>query len=99
MTGTPLKHQDICDAISKAASGYPLTKVSYFGSYAEGGATDKSDLDLLVEFDRPSVPIWTICNLKVDLEELLGVKVDLVHAPIPEGSYLVINKSVVAYEN
>ena len=49
-----LSHEDICKAVSEVAARFPLKKVSYFGSYAEGRASMESDLDLLVEFVSPS---------------------------------------------
>jgi predicted nucleotidyltransferase len=78
---------------------YSLTKVSYFGSCAEGRATEKSDLDLLVKFVRPSVSVLKIVGLKQDLEEKLNISVDVIRAPIPPDSFLEIGKTIVAYEN
>jgi predicted nucleotidyltransferase len=92
-----LTHERIFDAISKAAVKYPLTKVSYFGSYADGKATDESDLDLLVEFDKPTVSILTIIGLKNYLEEELGISVDVIHAPLPKGAIIEIGKEVPVY--
>ncbi|MGD1863908.1 MAG: nucleotidyltransferase family protein [Phormidesmis sp.] len=47
-----------------------------FGSVARDEATPKSDVDFLVEFDRP-VGLFTLLKLKSYLEELLGCPVDL----------------------
>jgi predicted nucleotidyltransferase len=47
-----------------------------FGSVARGEATPESDVDLLVEFDRP-VGLFTLLRLQSYLEELLGCAVDL----------------------
>ena len=47
-----------------------------FGSVARGEATPESDVDLLVEFDRP-VGLFTLLGLQSYLEELLGCSVDL----------------------
>ncbi len=47
-----------------------------FGSVARGEATPESDVDLLVEFDRP-VGLFTLLKLQSYLEELLGCSVDL----------------------
>jgi hypothetical protein len=47
-----------------------------FGSVARGEATPESDVDLLVEFDRP-VGLFTLLRLQSYLEELLGCSVDL----------------------
>jgi predicted nucleotidyltransferase len=48
-----------------------------FGSYVRGEATAKSDLDILVEYDRPP-SLFQFVRLQRDLSELLGVPVDLV---------------------
>jgi len=50
-----LTHEEIVKAVAKAATQFSLEKVSYFGSYADGNATEKSDLDVLVEFSDPPV--------------------------------------------
>ena len=71
-----------------------MTSVEYFGSYAEGQATEESDLDLLVEFDTPAVSILTIIKLKHYLEEELGNPVDLIHKPLPEGAIIEIGRTV-----
>ena len=94
-----LTHQQICQAINSVAKDYSLTRAFYFGSYAEGKATENSDLDLLVEFARPSIPVWDLSGLKLDLQDILNTKVDIVHAPIPKDSILEVNKTVLAYEH
>lgn len=73
---------------------YALRKVSILGSYAEGRATEKSDLDLLVEFEHPSVSLIMLNSLKYDLEDALGLSVDVVHAPLPAGSMIRPEKVV-----
>jgi predicted nucleotidyltransferase len=93
-----LSHEEICGAISKVAGGFSLTKASVFGSYAEGRVGEDSDLDLLVEFDRPNVSLWTIAGLKNSLEEMLRISVDVIHAPLPEGAIIEIGDTVVVYE-
>jgi predicted nucleotidyltransferase len=97
-TGGLLTHDEICDAIKQVADEYFLTKAAYFGSYANGKATEKSDLDLLVEFVAEDVNILTICGLGIDLEEILRIPVDVVHLPIPKDSILEINNAVLAYQ-
>ena len=89
-----LTHEKIVQAIKKASVEFPLTKVDYFGSYANGLATEESDLDLLVEFDKPTVSILTVIGLKQYLEELLEMPVDVIHAPLPEGAIIEIEKTV-----
>ena len=45
-------------------------------SVARGQATDASDLDLLVEWE-PDRSLLDVVGLKQDLEDLLGVTVDI----------------------
>ena len=75
-------------------STYSLRRAHIFGSYADGRATSQSDLDLLVEFDRPAVSLITLNTLKYDLEEQLGLPVDVIHAPLPDGSMIRPKKVV-----
>jgi len=49
--------------------------IAVFGSYARGEERPGSDLDLLVELERPLG--WELVDLKAYLEEMLGIPVDL----------------------
>ena len=89
-----LTHEKIVNAVKKAATEFPLTKAAYFGSYAEKQATEDSDLDLLVEFEEPSISILTVIGLKQYLEEELAISVDVIHAPIPQGAIIRIGRTV-----
>ncbi len=51
--------------------------LAVFGSVARGDFTDQSDLDLLVEFERP-VGLFEFIRLKMVLEQITGRGVDLV---------------------
>jgi predicted nucleotidyltransferase len=93
-----LTHEQIVNAVEKAATKFPLTKVSYFGSYADGNATEESDLDVLVEFTTESISYLKIVSLKHNLEDELNIKVDVLHAPLPKKSRLAIRKTVPVYE-
>lgn len=86
--------RQIQEAVSRLKSPYALQKVSIFGSYADGRATETSDLDLMVEFSTPSVSLIQLNNLKFDLEDALGLPVDVVHSPLPKDSMLEIGKVV-----
>lgn len=56
---------------------YGVRKLSLFGSYLRGEQRKRSDLDVLVEFDRvPS--LFEFIRLERYLSELLNIKVDLV---------------------
>jgi hypothetical protein len=55
-----------------------VNSLSLFGSTARNEATEGSDVDLVVDFDRP-VSLFEFVRLKQYLERLLGVsEVDLV---------------------
>ena len=75
-------------------STYALRTVNIFGSYADGRATLQSDLELLVEFDKPAVSLIQLNALKYDLEDALGLPVDVIHAPLPAGSMIQPQKVV-----
>lgn len=55
---------------------FGLTELALFGSYSRNDQTEKSDIDILVDFDKP-VGLEFI-ELAIELENLLGLKVDLV---------------------
>ena len=81
-------------AIDELKSAHNLRSVSIFGSYAEGRATAHSDLDLLVEFENPAVSLIKLNALKYDLEDALGLPVDVIHAPLPANSMIRPGKVV-----
>ena len=55
---------------------YGVKSLALFGSVARDEARPDSDVDLLVEFDRP-VGLFAFIGLQQFLENLLGSKVDL----------------------
>ena len=55
---------------------YGVKSLALFGSVARDEARPDSDVDLLVEFDRP-VGLFAFIGLQQFLETLLGSKVDL----------------------
>ena len=63
--------------ILRVAASHGADNIRVFGSVARGEDTDESDLDLLVT-TTPSVSPWFPVGLVVDLETLLGRKVDVV---------------------
>jgi hypothetical protein len=69
--------QEKRDAILKIARLHGASDIRIFGSVAHGDATENSDIDFVVRFD-PDRSLFDHGGLIVDLEELLGVKVDVV---------------------
>jgi predicted nucleotidyltransferase len=56
---------------------YKVIEIGVFGSFARNEMTDKSDIDILVEYSRGTT-ILDIVKMKNELYELIGCKVDLV---------------------
>ena len=69
---------EIRNIIAPIAKRYGVAKVSIFGSYAKGTADEDSDVDLLVDLTNSNVHGIVLGGLYNDLEEALGVTVDLV---------------------
>jgi predicted nucleotidyltransferase len=58
---------------------FEIKEIGIFGSYISGEQGEKSDLDILVEFeDDARLSLLDMVGLEIELSELLGVKVDLV---------------------
>jgi predicted nucleotidyltransferase len=65
------------DEIQRIAAEHGVTRVRVFGSVARGEARPESDLDLLIEIG-PTTSSWFPAGLIMDLEQLLGCRVDVV---------------------
>ena len=58
-------------------SKYGVREIGIFGSYVKEEQKETSDLDILVEFEKP-LGLLEFVGLKNHLSDLLGVNVDLV---------------------
>jgi len=92
-----LTHEEIRSAVAKTAEFHSIKKASYFGSYADGKATSNSDLDLLVEFDKPRISLFVLSAIKLDLEDQLKIPVDVIHAPLPKDALIEPQRVVPVY--
>ncbi|HEX9665863.1 MAG TPA: nucleotidyltransferase family protein [Thermodesulfobacteriota bacterium] len=58
---------------------YGVREIGIFGSYVRGEYKEKSDLDILVEFEEDAkIGLLKFVNLENYLSDLIGFKVDLV---------------------
>ena len=91
--------EDIKSAVESVAPDYKVKQVQLFGSYADGLATEKSDIDVLVEFGERPITLWDFCGFQQALSEYLNTKVDIVKLPLSEGAIedLSIQKVVQLY--
>lgn len=82
--------------VSKVATEFPIKKITLFGSRANNTNREDSDVDLIIEFTAP-VTLLTLSRIRLRLEELLQLKVDLVHGPLHEDDLLDVDKEVNLY--
>ena len=75
---------------------YPIKRITLFGSRAAGTDHENSDVDLIMEFSIP-ISLLTLSMIKLKLEEILKVGVDIVHGPIEESELIEIGKVVELY--
>lgn len=64
------------EAIDHRIRNSPTTNLRVFGSVLQGNDREGSDLDLLVDL-LPGATLFDLGGLQLDLEEMLGVPVDL----------------------
>jgi predicted nucleotidyltransferase len=55
---------------------YGVTRIGIFGSVARGDASEKSDVDIVYEMNRPN--LFMVVHLKDELENILHCSVDLI---------------------
>ncbi len=68
------KVEDIKKKIERILQAYKIKKAGIFGSYALGQHREKSDIDILVEYDGS---LLDLVRLERELKKALGKKVDL----------------------
>ncbi len=70
---------------------FNVSRIALFGSYARGEQREGSDIDILVEFEKP-VGFIKFIKLENYLSEKLGVKVELV---TPDALKPLIKPSII----
>ena len=55
---------------------YAVKDIGLFGSFSDDTCSEESDIDLLVELERPIG--WKFFTMELYLEKMLGRKIDLV---------------------
>ena len=73
---------------------FKVKNIAIFGSYARGEQTPQSDIDIIVEFKEPVGMLFI--HLADFLEEILGIKVDLLTPEaIKENRIKYINEELI----
>ncbi|NJM00582.1 MAG: DNA polymerase subunit beta [Synechococcaceae cyanobacterium SM2_3_2] len=68
------KREDILAVAQK----HGAKNIRIFGSVARGEADENSDIDFLIDYDLEKITPWFPAGLLLDLESLLGFRVDVV---------------------
>ena len=63
--------------IQNLEKDYNLNSLGIFGSFVKSEQNHDSDLDILVDFEKP-IGLLKFIKLENDLSKILGIKVDLV---------------------
>ena len=89
---------EIRDIVSRLARQYGAKRVYLFGSYARGEMTEASDSDLRI--DKGEIRGFQLAGLLLDLEDSLGVPVDLVPTTSLDQHFLnsIQDEEVLLYE-
>jgi len=71
--------QSIVNKLNSFFPAYPIEKAWIFGSYSRGEETRKSDIDIMVRFDKDAViTLIDYARIMNNLSDFLHKKVDLV---------------------
>lgn len=74
---------------------YPISELGIFGSYARGDFNEKSDIDILVDFNE-RIDGFKFIRLAHELEDTFNQKVDLVSRKGIKPRYLpFVEKSLI----
>ena len=74
---------------------FEVTSISLFGSFARGEEKEESDIDLLVEIEKPS--LHNVAGLQIYLEEQFKRTVHIVrkHSRLKERFVKMINRDLI----
>jgi predicted nucleotidyltransferase len=88
--------ESLKNCIQMVAEEYPIKKAALFGSRAERLEQEDSDVDLIMEFSKP-VSLLTLSMLRLRLEEMLEVDVDIIHGPVKDTDLIEVGKVIELY--
>ena len=85
------------DRVKSVIKNYPeITRVILFGSRATSKYREDSDVDFIFESSSP-VSLLKQSEIRLALEQEIGISVDLVHGPLRGDSFLEIDKEIEIY--
>ena len=89
---------EIKEIVTALAAKYGAARIYLFGSYARGDADRESDIDLRI--DKGAIRGLQMGGLAADLEDALGIPVDLVPTGSLDSKFLnaISDDEVLLYE-
>ena len=89
---------EIKEIVAALAAKYGAARIYLFGSYAWGDANQESDIDLRI--DKGAIRGLQLGGLAADLEDALGIPVNLVPTGSLDSKFLdlISNDEVLLYE-
>ena len=90
--------EEIRNIVVELAEKYGAERIYLFGSYARGEAESGSDIDLRI--DKGAIRGLALAGLLVDLEDALGIPVDLIPTSSLDDRFLnaIQEEEVLLYE-
>lgn len=90
--------EEIKAIVAALAARYGADRIYLFGSYARGDADEDSDIDLRI--DKGSIRGLQMGGLAADLEDALGMTVDLIPTGSLDSNFLrsISDDEVLLYE-
>ena len=90
---------EIKEIVAALAAQYGADRIYLFGSYARGDANQDSDIDLRI--DKGAIRGLRMGGLAADLEDALGIPVDLVPTGSLDSKFLnsISDDEVLLYES
>lgn len=70
--------EEIKNKILPILKRYDIKRAGVFGSLVRGEAREDSDIDILVEIGRDDISLLDFVGIKLEMEEAIGRKIDLV---------------------
>ena len=91
--------EEIKDKVTPIAQKYGVKRISLFGSYARGEATENSDLDFIID-DGEINGLLKYISLVRKLEETFHCHVDLISSGSSNKKFLksIKNEEILIYE-
>ena len=95
-----MNEKEIAKKIKPILEKQGVKKAALFGSQARGDAKKNSDVDILIQYENEDKNLFDFAELKLDIEEVLKRKVDLVtyNSLHPLLRDIILNEQKLIYE-